>query len=168
VLIENLQKSHDTLKEQTTEVITRLQIENKELNMKLSLTQREGVQVESQTVAASRASVDTMQKSLIHAETELTELRKKYQEAVSVTVPKLESELGDALRRINELTKTNAQLTGTLAEKQDEVGMWKKKFAVTEKERETLIEGWKDIVSTAGGSTNVKPKKPSGKSVWKM
>lgn len=150
-MIENLQKSYETSKEDASNLVSRLQAEIKDLHIKVAQMQTDSSS-SSGVLEASKASMEILQKSLIQSETELTDLRKRYEDATTIKIPKMQGDLDDALRQIDGLTKEKKDMASNLAKKEDEIELWKKKFAVQERERETLIEGWKDIVQTAGSS----------------
>ena len=170
-MIENLQKSFEINREEATNKLTQLQIENKELLAKLAVIQTDSTS-SSGALDAAKASIEILQKSLIHSEADLSELRKQYEEVSSVKIPRMQTELYNAQRQIEELDKVKEAMASQLATKDDEIEMWKKKFAIQEKERNTLIEGWKDIVQTAGSaksslSGSKASKSDPAKKVWR-
>ena len=151
VMIENLQKSYEINREEAANKLTQLQIDNKKLLADLASIQTTASS-SSGVAEAAKSSMEILQKSLIQSETELAELRKLYKEVSTEKMPRMQADLDAANRQIADLHKEKESMTSQLAAKDEEVEMWKKKFAIQEKERDTLIEGWKDIVQTAGSS----------------
>lgn len=170
-MIENLQKSYEINREEAANKLTQLQIENKELLAKLTSVQT-NTSSSSGALEAAKTSIEILQKSLIQSETELSELKKKYEETTSIKMPRMQVELDEAQRQIAELLKVKEAMASQLAARDDEIEMWKRKFAVQERERDTLIEGWRDIVQTAGSSRSSlsgskSSKSDAAKKVWR-
>lgn len=176
-MIENLQRSLGSSKEDTALLIMQLQVENKDLLSKLQSAREGSERAHRQDDdSAVKVSLGVLQSSLVHSESELTSLREKYDTAVNVTIPQLRKERDEARLEVAQLKEASAVLQTTVNQKTGEIEIWKKKFAVQEKERDTLIAGWKDIVSTAGGgsissgnsgSRGAAAKKSGPKAAWK-
>jgi hypothetical protein len=180
-MMENLQKSFESGREEHSLLTMKLQMENRELSARLEETRVRSSDVKSaeeghahDLLSASRSSIEVLQKPLILAESELGELRIKYNEAIHSKIPKLQTDLDESLQRVQELSKASTSLAVTLTQRDEEIEVWRRKFEIQERERDALVEGWKDILSTAGGSPlsstsgkSVKKLSGSSKAIWK-
>lgn len=158
VLVENLQMSHNAVKEESSHALESLQIENMRLLQELEeRRQKEKIQVENKQLEGSielsgekvalgilKGTLEDARKSLQQKDQDLVDLRQKYDEATKLPT------VDEPRTEVNQLRDEVLALKRVLAEKNEEIKIWKQKFAVQERERETLIEGWKDIVATAG------------------
>lgn len=156
LMLESVREEREALVLSSDDALSKALGENKELLAQLT-------DERMKFSALQRSLSSSKEEDVARIENELITLRIEYDNVVKSTVPGLQKELNGAKKQVDDLQRTIFDLSASLSERDQDIVVWKEKFAVQEKERDTLIAGWKDIVSSASAassSTGISAKSP--------